>query len=112
MFDVFDLVKKFRPVLHASLRFRQERPLGLVSQEWQKRSERSLDIADKAQLRWVAKANVVSFDIDLNGACTALPGIGIDPWHGRPQDQQRVAILHNPPAWLRPQMSDTAGCVG
>jgi hypothetical protein len=86
MVDTFDLVKKFRPVLHASLSFRQERPLGLVSQEWQKRSERSLDIADKAQLRWVAKANVVSFDIDLNGACAALLRIGIDPRHGRSED--------------------------
>jgi hypothetical protein len=36
----------------------------------------------------------------------ALLRIGIDPRHGRTEDQQRIAILHDPLAGLRPQMSD------
>ena len=81
-------------------------------QQRQKRSESRLHVADQAKFGRIAKTDMIGLDIDLNGACAALLRIGIDPRHGRAEDQQRVAVLHDPLAGLRPQMSDAACCIG
>src|ERR1700674_256192 len=80
-FHAFYLVEELQPALHSPLCFCQKVPVCLMLQEPQKRRESRLYIAYQAKFGRIAKPDMIGLDIDLNGACTALLRIGIDPWH-------------------------------
>src|SRR5262245_12056480 len=83
--------------------------IGLALQVRKQHPKRFRRIADEIQLRRISNTEHSTIDVDLDSSC--LSWLREKLWIGkiRPDHQQRVALLHQVPAWLGPEKTDRPG---
>src|ERR1043166_525115 len=89
------------PLLHATLRFAEERSIFLAPQLGQKLLQSVFAITNQADTNRIPQSDAHGIQLDLHRRCLTRLGKEFDVWEGCADHQQRIAFFKNLLRWSR-----------